>query len=253
MITQQKSQRRLRKSYLDAREKIHALLSGTEFNPGDQIPAERELTELIGVSRATLRKLITELIDQGILERRGNQGTWLKNIIFERPLIQPTIQGISQIATINGASAGSRLLYFQQIPASQGMARILHIPLSAPVIMLKRLRMADGVPFCIETSYLPAERVPGLTAEMLEQHGSLYRLLTGHYGVSIAADEGTIRAGKMNDEELSLLQAPPDSPALIYKGVISDSAGVPLEYLVSVNHPDKVAFRIHQPLADINA
>ena len=75
MTIQQKSQRRLRKSYLDAREKIHSLLSGTEFNPGDQIPAERELTELIGVSRATLRKLITELIDQGVLERQGNQGT----------------------------------------------------------------------------------------------------------------------------------------------------------------------------------
>ncbi len=252
MNDQEKSRRRLRKSYLDAREKIHTLLAGSEFNPGDQIPAERELTELVGVSRATLRKLIAELIEEGILERRGNQGTWLKNVIIERPLLQPVMQGISQIATVNGASAGSRLLYFQQITVSQGMAKILHIASADPVIMMKRLRLANGVPFCIETSYLPSARVPGLTAEMLEQYGSLYRLLAEHYGIQIASDEGTIRAGKMTEEELALLQAPSDSPALIYKGVISDESAVPVEYLVSVNHPDKVAFRIRQPVHDVS-
>lgn len=47
------------------------MLNSPDFNSGDQIPAERELSEVLGISRVTVRKIITELIDEGVLERRG--------------------------------------------------------------------------------------------------------------------------------------------------------------------------------------
>ncbi|CPR15568.1 GntR family transcriptional regulator [Brenneria goodwinii] len=248
--------RRPRKAYLQARQSLLALLATPEYNQGDQIPAERELAALLHISRMTLRKIIDELVAQGVLERRGNQGTWLTAAAIERPLTQAIEQGISKIIEHNGAVPSSRLIYFQDAAASERIARLLQIETGAPLLMIKRLRLADGVPFCLETSYLPRRRVPDLSAPMLEANGSLYRLLAERYHIQGIADEGTIRVGVMSEEEQALLNAPPDSPALVYRGVISDRLNQPVEYLVSVNHPQRVTFRIsHNAVGqtDVNA
>ncbi|MDY3586219.1 GntR family transcriptional regulator [Enterobacter asburiae] len=52
------------------------MLNSPDFNSGDQIPAERELSEVLGISRVTVRKIITELIDEEGCWKDGNQGTW---------------------------------------------------------------------------------------------------------------------------------------------------------------------------------
>ncbi|AEX51558.1 GntR family transcriptional regulator [Rahnella aquatilis CIP 78.65 = ATCC 33071] len=237
------SKRRPRKAYLAARQALLNLLN-TEFSEGDQIPAERELSVLLGISRMTLRKITDELVTGGILERRGNQGTWLTETTIERPLTQAIEHGISKITELNGAVPGSRLIYFQEAQASSRIAALLKIQAGDPLVMIKRLRLADGEPFCLETSYLPRAIIPELTAEMLEQNGSLYRLLAENYGVLGVSDEGTLRVTIMNEEEQALLNAQPNSPALVYRGVIADRFHQPVEYLVSVNHPQRVTFRI---------
>lgn len=238
------SKRRPRKAYLDAKRALLAMLMTPEFNDGDQIPAERDLARHLAISRMTLRKIIDELIGAGVLERRGNQGTWLTHAAIERPLTQALEQGISKITELNGAAPGSRLIYFQDALASTRIAQLLQIAPGDALLMIKRLRLADDRPFCLETSYLPRALMPDLSAPMLEQSGSLYRLLADRYNIQAVSDEGTIRVGVMNEEEQALLEAPPDSPALVYRGVIADRFKQPIEYLVSVNHPQRVAFKI---------
>jgi GntR family transcriptional regulator, transcriptional repressor for pyruvate dehydrogenase complex len=43
--------------------------------PGDRIPAERELAELVGMSRASVREALRELELRGLLDRRPGRGT----------------------------------------------------------------------------------------------------------------------------------------------------------------------------------
>ncbi|HEY0210555.1 GntR family transcriptional regulator [Acerihabitans sp.] len=233
-----------RKAYLAKRQALQSLLETPEFNPGDRIPAERDLADMLGISRMTLRKILNELIEGGILERHGNRGTFLTSTAIERPLAQPVQLGISKIVEMNGAVPSSKLIFFHRAAASSRIARLLMIKTGMPILIIKRLRLADTKPFCLETSYLPQERVPGLCAEDMLQDTSLNQLLAERYGIVGAFDEGTIRVGIMTPEERELLQAEPGSPALTYRGVIFDRQRRPNEYLVSVNHPHRVAFRI---------
>ena len=47
------------------------LLETDKFSEGDKLPTERELQELYGVSRATVRSAVSELELEGYLERIG--------------------------------------------------------------------------------------------------------------------------------------------------------------------------------------
>ena len=49
----------------------------------------------------------------------------------------------------------------------------------APVVRIRRLRLASSVPMTLEDSWLPAERFPDLRAHDL--HGSLYALMRDAY------------------------------------------------------------------------
>ncbi|WP_240350513.1 UTRA domain-containing protein, partial [Pseudomonas viridiflava] len=61
------------------------------------------------------------------------------------------------------------------------------------------LRTVDQKPFCIETSYNPAAKVPELVAADLIEGASLYALLSERYQIEIESDEGTLSVATMND------------------------------------------------------
>ena len=48
-----------------------------QFHPGDKLPNELELSQQLGVSRATLREAIPTLTDRGVLEVRRGKGTFV--------------------------------------------------------------------------------------------------------------------------------------------------------------------------------
>lgn len=60
-----------------SRRLIDYLMSG-EVRPGDRIPSERQLTEMLGVNRPTVREAIKSLGFLGLLEIRQSSGTYFR-------------------------------------------------------------------------------------------------------------------------------------------------------------------------------
>ena len=56
----------------------------------------------------------------------------------------------------------SRTLLARMESAGPGVARALEIGVGDRVLHWQRLRLADGVPMCVEDAYLAASMVPGL-------------------------------------------------------------------------------------------
>lgn len=63
------------------------ILSGA-LRPGDRLPAERELSEALGVSRPTIRESIRSLVAMNILESRHGSGTYVASLDTEE-LLEP--------------------------------------------------------------------------------------------------------------------------------------------------------------------
>lgn len=59
---------------------IRALIASRACGPGDRLPAERELSPQLGVSRPALREAIRRLRSGGVLESRRGSGTYVVQV-----------------------------------------------------------------------------------------------------------------------------------------------------------------------------
>src|SRR5438445_7049105 len=148
---------------------------------GQPIPAERQLALDLGVSRLTLRAALDELVRDGYLERRHGSGTFVSEPKIAQQL---TLTSFSEDMRRRGMTAGSRTIELRETHAGAAVGRALKVSPDARVVLIRRLRLADGEPMALETLHVPAELVPGLTRELLE-NASFYELLEQRYGVIV--------------------------------------------------------------------
>lgn len=229
--------------YVEVQDFLLDLINGPDYGPGDRIPSERALADTLGINRMTVRKAIDRLVDRHVLERNGTIGTRVPLVQVTRPVeLRPSL-GITRLVRHAGANPGTRLLHFAEEPANDSVARRLAVPTGTTLVMVRRLRSVNDEPFCLETSYLPAERVPRLVAEDLIAGPSLHDLLRERYGLAIAMDEREISVGTATEMEARQLALKPGSPTLVLRLVAHDAEGRPIEYMKSVNHPNHVVFR----------
>ncbi len=63
--------------YNQIQEYIAELILSGKLAPDSKIQSEREFSEDLGVSRMTVRRALTELVNEGLLERRHGSGTYV--------------------------------------------------------------------------------------------------------------------------------------------------------------------------------
>jgi GntR family transcriptional repressor for pyruvate dehydrogenase complex len=59
-------------------EQLVSLIQRGELKPGDKLPSERRLMEMLGVSRSSVREALQSLAAMGLVEGRAGEGTFIK-------------------------------------------------------------------------------------------------------------------------------------------------------------------------------
>lgn len=206
---------------------------------GDRLPPERELSAAFGVSRMTLRQAISSLAESGYVSRVQGAGTFVADPTISK---STELTGFSEDMIARGFQPSSSLLRIERRAAGPSTGHDLELSPAEPVYRIERVRMADGVPMCLETIDLPARMVPDLESEPLEH--SLYSILATRYGIRLAEADQIITATVVDDEQARLLRVPVHSPAIVVKRVGYDRKRVPIERAVSVYRADRYDIRM---------
>ncbi len=229
--------------YLQVEATLKEMIEDTVFSLGDQIPSERELSEQLGVSRMTVRRAIQNLTDHGLLERRSTNGTFVRQPQVLRGMGKEKAMGLTQRLQQEGVMAGSTLLSFEIARAPLKVAEKLNIRLGSQVVILRRLRLANGEPFCVETSYIPYDLVPGLSADDFSApKSSLYLIMQDRYNIKLDMNDDTLKISFATLDEAKQLEIQEGDPVILLRSVVMDDNGRCVEYLKSVNHPSRVVF-----------
>lgn len=73
-----------RKVYEGILLQIHQMVQERKLRPGDKLPSERELSELLGAGRSSVREALRALELLGLIETRRGEGTFLKHYRHNR-------------------------------------------------------------------------------------------------------------------------------------------------------------------------
>jgi GntR family transcriptional regulator len=137
-----------------------------------------------------------------------------------------------------GMQPGSRTLSLDVVPAGARLGRFLHVSPSEPIVVAKRLRLADHESMAIETLHVRSALVPGLSGAELEGQ-SFYELLRSRYDIVIAGGMQTIEPTVTNEEESEALGVPLHSPAFLFERVTRSEKGEIVEFVHSIYRGDR--------------
>src|SRR4029450_4006343 len=145
--------------YREIERWLRTLVEGAR--PGDPLPSEAELCERFSVSRMTVRQALQELTNDGLVERRRGQGTFVAHRpVHRRPGV---FLSFTEEMHRRGAQATSRRLSAGPegprraggcLPAGLAAPRRpeaedLGLAPGSRVVRVVRVRLADGVPVAL--------------------------------------------------------------------------------------------------------
>src|SRR4051794_5980345 len=120
---------------------------------GGRLPPERVLSERLSVSRATLRRALQELADQGLIESWVGRGTFVTGGMLSDP--PSTYRSFTELGAERGLTASARVLVHTVRPALLDEADTFRIAPGADVFEMERLRMLDGLPIALDRTRVP--------------------------------------------------------------------------------------------------
>jgi GntR family transcriptional regulator, phosphonate transport system regulatory protein len=201
-----------------------AIMTGAHAS-GERLPGEVEIAHRFGVNRHTVRRALAELAERGLVRAERGSGTYVELGRLSYPIRSRT--RFSEIVGAAGREAGGRLIAHAREPADQDVAARLDLPAGAPVICLETLRTADGIPVCISTNWLDAERMAD-AAHVYRKTNSMTRTLA-HFGFRDYRRRKTrVRSALADAFDAERLRLGPGRPLLVVESVNVTLAGRPV-------------------------
>ena len=227
--------------YYQLAEAIEARIAAGEWQPGDRLPAERDLAAQAGISRMTARQALTWLARRGAIEVRHGIGTFVAQPkLTSDPL---HLLGFTEQMMATGGTVTSAVLAQEVIAAPAAVAIALRLDPGTDVVRIMRLRSLDDTPMLLETSYFPHARCAGIERHDLS-HRSLYALLDSEYGIRLTHARQTVEAVAANAFESGLFGIEPGAPMLLLEGVASTHEGEAGEHFKAAYRGDRFKFAL---------
>lgn len=224
--------------YYQLRDKLRVLIDDN-LAVGDQIPSENELVVRYKVSRNTVRLAIESLIKEGVVYRLQGKGTFVspKQMRYDLQRLVSFTEDMRR----RGLKPETRLLGLTRTIPPDQVSQGLALPPEGETFEIKRLRLADGEPMAVSTTYIPCHLVPGLDEGSLVAD-SLFKTIENKFHLKIGYADRTLKAASADAFQAELLQVEPGFPLLLIEGVAYLDNEMPIEYVIIRYRSDRYEF-----------
>jgi DNA-binding GntR family transcriptional regulator len=202
---------------------IEAAIADGRLTPGQLLENEIALAARLGISRPTARQALQGLVERGRLVRKRGVGTQVAPAQFRRPV---GLTSLNDDLAKSGKTPGTRVLEHVLVTAGPDVAAGLEVDEGTTVVMIRRLRTADGEPLAVMTNYLPVATAP--TADELATIGLYDALRSRGRHPRLAVQR--IGARLATAAEARILEEPARSALLTMERTAYDEAGVVIEF-----------------------
>lgn len=213
-----------------------------EYSANTLLPSERELSNMYGLSRTTVRLALQELENLGYIYRRHGKGTFVSNVRESALNLSDTYSFTEQMKAL-GKVPRTDVLSFQKIEANKYLAEQLNVTLGTSLVEIERLRSADGVEMMLEMSYLPVQFFMTLEEADLKKK-AMYDIFREDFRQTIRIAEEEFYAGIAQEKDAKILKILPGAPVLNLIRKTYNTKNEIIEFTMSVARADQFHYKI---------
>ena len=226
--------------YVQLEQILHERIVGGQWAPGQRIPSENELNKMFGLSRMTVRGVLTKLVGDGLLVRVPGKGTYVATPKISA--VSPAYRGVREQLESQGYETSTRLISLTLETPSSGVRERLSLADDDETYLVVRVRSVQGEPISLHRSYVPARLAPGLSDHDVVSN-QLCVVLEEHYGLPMKHVREDLEAVAVTSAEARHLGMRRGEPALQLHDVIFDALSRPFEYSSIVFRGDRMRLR----------
>jgi GntR family transcriptional regulator len=210
------------------------------WKPNSAIPSENEFSKMYGLSRMTVRSVITRLVHSGLLYRVQGKGTYVSiPKIISKSLSQV---GISKQLEEMGYDISTKLILIKKEIVPLYMQKELNIPKGSEVYFVQRLRSIKNEPLSIHNSHVPSSISPFLELKDLEG-AQLCDILENQYNVKISKVVETLESCVATSSVAEMLKVEPGFPLLLLRDLFYSTDNIPIKFSEVLFRGDKIKLR----------
>jgi GntR family transcriptional regulator len=228
--------------YLDIADAIRHDILSRALPVHAKLPSEPELAIKYRAARATVRRALAKLQEEGLIYSRQAVGSFVAEPHVEQDLDQ--LFSFTEFMVYRGMKPGTRLIRTERQKIDDPESPLLHylaLRPGATLLYIRRLRLGGSDPLVIANTWLPESRFPDFLEHNLEQE-SIYEIMaTAGYKPTDAIQ--TMEAMTLESEDAALLTVPSASAALLVRRV-AYASGLPVEYALDLYRGDRTKFRV---------
>lgn len=213
-----------------------AIIDGT-LSPGERFEQELSLAERLGLSRLTIRRTMSELVNHGLLVRGRGIGT----VVAHRGERTGGLSSLHDDLVAAGRTPATRLLALDHPVVDPRVARLMRMGGGTHLLYLERLRLVDGAPLAILRNWLPPSAA-SVRFTHLDEHG-LFATLRRH-GLDPHLATQTIGSRLPTGLERELLGIGAADPVLTMTRLSFDHVGRPVAYGEHTYRADRYEFDV---------
>ncbi|TQI82294.1 GntR family transcriptional regulator [Serratia fonticola] len=236
-LCQQFSQAAAAPRYIQLATTIEIAIKKHVLAVGDFLPPERMMAEALDLSRVTVSKAMKLLEEKALVSRQQGIGT---RVAMHIGYSLNQDHGFTAQVLRTGSNVSNQWLLRTRMTAPADVAKALELDGNSVVVKLRRLRLMDGNPVSLETTYIPLRFLPD--PETLEH--SLYALWQSR-GITPDGRHFLLKAVASNDEQASLLNVQRGTPLLRIVQTSRNSQGEVLELSETLCRSDVYEFEVN--------
>ena len=221
-------------------EQLKEQIEAGKYSPGDRLPSEFDLGEQFQASRTTIRRAISNLIQQELVITHQGKGIFVKarqKISFS--LSSPLMFFDAELNSQNH-SGHVRTLQLQRISPSVQVQQNLRLTEQDFVFWQKKIIFADDIPIALDIAYFPE----AIGAELEEKlHNNFTYSTLAVNGFRPEFSEVWLESIPADYELSEYLEAPLGAPLLVYRYVAYTLEQQPIVCGNTLSRSDRTAYR----------
>jgi len=228
--------------YFQVERKLREKIRTREIVRADGIlPSEERLCSLLGVSRITVRKALSELALEGLIVRKPGKGTFL---LPPKKQIVSQLYGNFEGLLANRAHTRIQVLKQTLINPPADVQKKLELKGGQKAFRYEGLRFLNRKPYSSFTIYVSGDVVKLFSSAELKGQTMLHKSIEEATGIRMVEVDQTITVSTADGKTARALRMKPGDPVLFVERVYFTYGRKPVELAISSFHPDLYQYRI---------